>query len=112
MHIQTCLRFAYCSYFESELRQNDQSDVNGDELCNELRILSKMIKENPVSRIIDILNLIAQKRLENLLPNAVIAYRVLLTIPVSVASGERSLSKLKIIKNYLRVQWAKIDSAI
>lgn len=31
-----------------------------------------------------------------------IAYRILLTIPVSVASGERSFSKLKLIKNYLR----------
>ena len=35
-------------------------------------------------------------------PNAFIAYRVLLTIPVTVASGERTFSKLKLIKNYLR----------
>ena len=31
-----------------------------------------------------------------------IAYRILLTIPVSVATAERSFSKLKLIKNYLR----------
>ncbi|CAO2822853.1 unnamed protein product [Amaranthus hypochondriacus] len=35
-------------------------------------------------------------------PNALIAYRIFLTIPVTVASAERSFSKLKLIKTYLR----------
>ena len=35
-------------------------------------------------------------------PNLGISLRIFLTIPVSVASGERSFSKLKIIKTYLR----------
>ncbi|VEN55781.1 unnamed protein product, partial [Callosobruchus maculatus] len=30
-----------------------------------------------------------------------IAFRVLLKLPISVASGERSFSKLKLIKNHL-----------
>ncbi|XP_057514940.1 uncharacterized protein LOC130796584 [Actinidia eriantha] len=42
------------------------------------------------------------KLMENCYPNSWIAYRILLTIPVTVASGERSFSKLKMIKNYLR----------
>ena len=36
------------------------------------------------------------------MPNLVTAIRGLLTLPVSVASGERSFSKLKLIKTYLR----------
>jgi hypothetical protein len=35
-------------------------------------------------------------------PAACIAYRLLLTLPISVASCERSFSKLKLIKTYLR----------
>ena len=35
-------------------------------------------------------------------PNASIAYRILLTIPVTVASVKRSVSKLKLLKSYLR----------
>jgi len=35
-------------------------------------------------------------------PNTSIAYRILFTMPVTVASAERSFSKLKLLKNYLR----------
>lgn len=47
-------------------------------------------------------------------PNLWIAYRILLTIPVSVASTERSFLKLKLIKYYLRStmlqeRWSGLD---
>jgi hypothetical protein len=40
--------------------------------------------------------------MQDLYPNTWIAMRILLTIPVTVASGERSFSKMKLIKTYLR----------
>ena len=35
-------------------------------------------------------------------PNTCITYRILLIIPITIASAERSVSKLKLIKSYLR----------
>jgi hypothetical protein len=35
-------------------------------------------------------------------PNVSIAYQILLTMPLTVASAKRSFSKLKLIKKYLR----------
>ena len=35
-------------------------------------------------------------------PNILIAYRILLTVSVTVTSAERSFSKLKLLKSYLR----------
>ena len=43
----------------------------------------------------------------NVYPNISIALRIFLTIPVSVATAERSLSALKRIKNYLRSTMAQ-----
>ncbi|KAI4988697.1 hypothetical protein ZWY2020_035937 [Hordeum vulgare] len=41
-------------------------------------------------------------RVADCYPNVSIAYRILLTMPLTVASAERSFSKLKLLKNYLR----------
>ena len=49
--------------------------------------------------LINVLNYL--KRLDSF-PNAYIAYRILLTIPITVAYAKRSFSKLKLIKSYLR----------
>ena len=51
---------------------------------------------------LSILQYIFENNLTSTLPNVSISLRTLPTLPVSVASGERSFSKLKIIKNYLR----------
>ena len=66
----------------------------------ELKILKEVIQtEENKNTPVDILNYI--KKLEYF-PNACIAYRILLTIPVTVASAEKTFSKLKLIKSFLR----------
>ncbi len=50
----------------------------------------------------DVVNILAKYGLIGQFHNVVTALRIFLTLPVSVASNERSFSKLKIIKNYLR----------
>lgn len=49
-----------------------------------------------------VLEYIFANDLISIFPNLAVALRIFLTIPVTVATGERSFSKLKIIKNYLR----------
>lgn len=51
---------------------------------------------------LDILKHIHQYSLKGLYPNLEVALRIFLTIPVTTATCERSFSKLKFIKNYLR----------
>ena len=53
-------------------------------------------------RPLDLLSSLYQYKLENLFPNICVNLRILLTIPDTVASAERSFSKLKLVKNYLR----------
>jgi hypothetical protein len=77
-------------------------DVDGLQLHQELTVLSSLIPaENSPENV---LNFICKNRLMENFPNTVVALRIFLTLPITVASGERSFSKLKliIIKNYLR----------
>lgn len=85
------------------MKRGEVSDIDANELFNELRIVGRLMKNNkPIVHVIDVLSLIAKNKLENLLPNVVIASRILLTIPVSVATGERTFSNMNLIKTYLR----------
>lgn len=74
--------------------------MNGEELYQEILILSPLVKADQSS--LDVLNFIFKSHLEQLFPNSVVAIKILNTLPVTVASGERSFSKLKLIKTYLR----------
>ncbi len=56
---------------------------------------------------IEKLNFILLRNLDSLFPNLVVALRVFLTMPVTVASAERSFSKLKLIKMICDLQWTK-----
>ncbi|XP_065658551.1 uncharacterized protein LOC136083072 [Hydra vulgaris] len=61
-----------------------------------------MMENFEKSSPMDILQLIHKYSLTDAYPNTAIAIRIFLTLPVTVATCERSFSKLKIIKNYLR----------
>ncbi|XP_022179000.1 uncharacterized protein LOC111039711 [Myzus persicae] len=81
-------------------------DLNAAELYSEIEnfkyqaplLMTKF--ENATQ--LDILKHIHQYSLKYLYPNLEVALRIFLTIPVTTASCERSFSKQKIIKNYLR----------
>ena len=88
----------YCLKLEDFLKHDVYYDIDGLDLSSKLNVLKEILQIKDYTSI-DILNYI--KRLYSF-PNACIAYRILLTIHVTVASAKRSLSKLKLIKLYLR----------
>nr|XP_013189863.1 unnamed protein product [Amyelois transitella] len=51
---------------------------------------------------LELFKFIIKSKLEDTLPNILIMFRIFFTIAISNASCERSFSKLKLIKNYLR----------
>nr|AWA45063.1 hypothetical protein SO33D14_000002 [Saccharum officinarum] len=87
-----------CDNLEAALKRDGKSDIDANELYVELRFLQDFIPNEDMGPV-DILKFLKR---HDCFPNATIAYRVLLTIPVTVASAERSFSKLKLLKNYLR----------
>lgn len=91
--------FQKCTDLESFLSFEEEKDVCGRELFSELKVLREILPAEVVTAagILRFMN-----RIQNPFPNAFIAYRILLTIPVTVASAERSFSRLKLIKTYLR----------
>ena len=51
---------------------------------------------------LELLSTIRKLKLEEIFPNIWVALRMFCTLPVTVASAERSFSKLKLVKNFLR----------
>ena len=75
--------------------------MSSTDLCSKLQIFSNVVPDS-VSSSLDALRFIYDHGLITAVPNVAIALRMALTIPVTVASGDRSFSKLKLIKNYSR----------
>ena len=50
---------------------------------------------------LELLNALAEYRLQSIFPNLTVSLRMFLTAPAAVASAERNFSKLKLNKNYL-----------
>ncbi|XP_047132433.2 zinc finger MYM-type protein 1-like [Hydra vulgaris] len=90
-----------CMKLESALQHGDNRDLVASDLCGKLQSFARRLSEETKSPQ-DVFRFILCQNLEDSLPNLCIALCILLTLPVSVASGERSFSKLKLIKTYIR----------
>lgn len=76
-------------------------DIDDEELYEELKLFinfehDQQTKNNPLNYL-KIIN-----KTSNAFPNLNVICRIFLTLPITTATAERSFSKLKIIKNYLR----------
>ncbi|XP_012847999.1 PREDICTED: zinc finger MYM-type protein 1-like [Erythranthe guttata] len=88
-----------CMKLEEHLKCGTCSDVNGRDLFSELRMLRELLPKE-IEKAIGVLNYL--KEMNTCFPNTWIAYRILIIVHVTVASAERSFSKLKLLKSYLR----------
>nr|KYP36891.1 hypothetical protein KK1_041967 [Cajanus cajan] len=88
----------YCINLEKILSFEDHSDIDVLDLFSELKLLTEILT-NEINTLLKILNYIKRSCS---FPNTYIAYKILLTLLVTVATAERSFSKLKLIKSYLR----------
>lgn len=87
----------YCKDLHMKLKDDarNETDIDGIDLFNEINALKLHFSENQSTDPHNLLNYLFKNDIISTFPNTAIARRILLTLPVSVASGERSFSKLK-----------------
>ncbi|VVC38323.1 HAT, C-terminal dimerisation domain [Cinara cedri] len=95
----------HCKDLQLSLTSNNglNTDINALELHQEL-ISFKRCSRNEKSDPRKVSEYICKRKMVELFPNLVKALKILLTLPIIAASAERSFSKMKIMKNYLRSQ--------
>ncbi|XP_070682354.1 uncharacterized protein [Malus domestica] len=101
-----------CDWLQNFLKKDELFDVDGEALLVELKLLRERLPKE-IKTSIDILNYLKSMRC---FPTASIAYKILLTIPITVASAKRSFLKVKVIKIILAVnhvagkfKWTSFD---
>ena len=88
-----------------QLADEYSDDLKAQKLSEEMSALKMIHKQNFGKDALDplqLLNKICSLQLNEIFPELVIALKIFLTIPVSIASGKRSFSKLSLIKSYNR----------
>lgn len=88
----------HCMDVEKTLTDKGEADIDGQEMTQEIINLPQL----PSQTALEMLTFLHDNNLQEVYPNLWIALRIALTLPVTVASAERSFSKLKLIKTYLR----------
>ena len=86
--------------FEDRLTCREESDFDSGALAAEIESLPDF--PNTKMTAFELLTYLSQNDMCELFPNLWVALRIACTLPVTVASAERSFSKLKLIKTYLR----------
>ncbi|XP_076046741.1 zinc finger MYM-type protein 1-like [Oratosquilla oratoria] len=89
-----------CDKLCKTLTSGNESDIAGKELAMEVKHLPSLPSDEMTA--LELLTFIHKKHFEELYPNLWVALRIACTLPVTVASAERSFSKLKLIKTYIR----------
>ena len=89
-----------CEALGNTLSCSEQSDLDWKELALELENFPDLPKSKMTT--FELLSFLQEKKLKEVYPNMWVALRIAVTIPVTVAAAERSFSKLKLIKTYLR----------
>ncbi|KAL6463249.1 hypothetical protein MHYP_G00276400 [Metynnis hypsauchen] len=89
----------HCMDVEKTLTDKGEADIDGREMMQEIISLPQL---PPQTTALELLTYLHDNSLQEVYPNLWIALRIILTLPVTVASAERSFSKLKLIKTYLR----------
>ncbi|GFV10954.1 dimer_Tnp_hAT domain-containing protein [Trichonephila clavipes] len=87
----------YCKDLETVLTDENSSNINALDLADEIAAILSLL--NKKESLIEILKF--RSNMDSA-PNLGIVLRILLTLPISVASGGRSFSKLKLVKKFLR----------
>ena len=87
-----------CTKFSETFSLDGSSDVEINDLISELTVMQSTLPDRSMSAM-EIFEFVQEA---DCYPNISIAYRILFTVPMTVASAERSFSKLKLLKNYLR----------
>ncbi|XP_048514957.1 zinc finger MYM-type protein 1-like [Athalia rosae] len=81
-----------------DYKKSDDAPTDSEQLFKTTLFYSLNSTITPV----EVLQYIHENKMHECFCNIWISLRILLPIPITVASGERSLSKLKLIKTYLR----------
>ena len=83
-----------CKNLHIKLTNEASSDINGIELCKEIESLKQLVSDE-VKDSLKCLQYINENNLKSTVPNLWVVLRILVTIPVSIVSGERSFSELR-----------------